>query len=556
MLTPKSGLLGRRLAAHLLRRASYNARKSRIDEFANYTVQQAMDVLMTPSTPQYREPRFWNAYNFYPRTCNTENPEICTYPIEGEEFLSCGTLPSSCEPYTGNAGTSGRQMVKSWWMNEATKDTSMLRKLQHFLHTCIMPSMGAGENGYWPYGFDGFRCLEHFAFGSYRDLAKKIPFMPGMMSLLNIDLSSADNPNENFAREFLELYTLGRGEQVEPGNYTTYTEDDIIEAAKIFTGLRWLSNVPNAPFIDSDLGTRRGYPIYNYHDTTDKTFSAAFNHATITGAVDEADVYREVEDFVDLIFDQDHTALYLCRRMYRFFVHNKITPEIEQNIIVPLADTFRNSDYNMETVLRELLSSEHFYGEDQANPENYMVGGMIGNHLEVVLLTMSRFEIERPDMATATHDFYEPLRFVQDNMNGSGMNPFGPPTVAGHPAYFQAPQWSRLWFTSDTVAARLNLGIYWVVGLTPYTTWVQNNISNPYDSRILLEETVDIFFPETPPIARLDYFHQELFLRNMDPSDWSLEWSNYINTSDDTEVSLILRYFFIQFLKAIECQLV
>lgn len=550
MLTPKSGPLGRRLAAHLLRRASYNVSKARIDEFANYTVQEAMDVLMTPSTPQYPEPLFWNVADFYPP------PDS---PPEGSPFIYCGTIPTSCAYYPKQLGSFGNNLIQYWWMNEAWQDTSMLRKLQHFISTCSLPSITPID--FKAYGMDGLTLLEHYAFGSYRALAKKIPVFPGMMALLNVDESTADIPNENFPREFLELYTLGKGEQIGPDNYTSYTEADVVEAAKIFTGFRWdwrwLTNGDVEPnnVTDPDTGIKIGYVDYNLHDSSDKQFSEAFNFATITGAVDAQDMYREVEDFVDLIFDQEHTALYLCRRMYRYFVHNIITPEIETDVIVPLANIFRNSDYNMETTLRTLLSSQHFYGEDQSQPEQYIVGGMVASGLDIILMHLSRLQLTWGDMATSTNDFYDFLKILRGNIHffGLGMSAFYPPTVAGHHAYYQEPAWSRLWFTSDAVHGRINLSAVIISRIDP--DWVSDNISDPYDATTLVRETLELFFPEAPNAERLDYFINIHFLIGMAADDWSIEWSNYQNSGDATEVTLILHNFFRKTLKAIECQL-
>lgn len=545
MLTPKSGPLGRRLAAHLLRRASYNVSKARIDEFANYTVQEAMDVLMTPIEPEYREPRWVQECTTVPNIY----PQCGSVPNVGDESINCGTTPPNCTHY-GNLGSHGTTQTHLWWFLEAFQDTSMRHKLQYFLSTCLMPNIDAGVR----YGFDGLALLQQYAFGSYRLLARKMAMSLPMMELLDVNTSTADNPNENFPREFMELYTIGKGEQIAPGDYTSYTEHDVQEAAKIFTGFRYLHNGGYLQNIDPDTNLNSGTAWYHEHDTSDKTFSTAFNEQTIIGAADAADMFRELDDFVDMLFEQEHTAIYLCRRMYRFFVADELTPDIETNIILPLAETFRNSDYNIETVMRELLSSQHFYEED-AWSVGKIIAGQIADSISLATMHLSRFEYQVPDLNNVPNGYWvfhiSPIFLGANNLQSF----FNPPTVAGFLANFQAPLWSCHWFSSETIAARLDLPVTpRFLNQIDLATWVSNNVSNPFEPATVVLEIVEVFFPETPPQERLDYFLDEYFLRFMTESDWAQEWSSYEVTGDDTEVKLVLRDFVDDVLKAIEVQ--
>lgn len=86
------------------------------------------------------------------------------------------------------------------------------------------------------------------------------------------------------------------------------------------------------------------------------------------------------------------------------------------------------------------------------------------------------------------------------------------------------------------------------------TTWLENNISNPYDAATIVEETLLLFFPDPPTQERFNYFLNDLFLYSMSADDWAIEWDNYQVTNDKTEVELILDNFFRSFLKAIELQ--
>lgn len=171
-------------------------------------------------------------------------------------------------------------------------------------------------------------------------------------------------------------------------------------------------------------------------------------------------MYRELDEFVDMIFAQEQTAIYLCQRIYRFFVADEFTTEIETNIILPLAETFRNSDYNIEIVLRELLTSQHFYEED-ALGLGQVIGGKILDSANLWLLNMSRLNVAIPDLTNPPESFYTVRAGYVYNVlviGSTGFSIFSPPTVAGYPADFQAPLWSCNWFNSATVKGRFEIG--------------------------------------------------------------------------------------------------
>jgi len=147
-----------------------------------------------------------------------------------------------------------------------------------------------------------------------------------MLVYLDGKLNINQWPNENFAREMLELYSIGKGLQKGEGDYTNYTEQDIKEAAKVLTGyqnditltnLDTDTNIPIGKLVSS--GTRA-----TLHDATTKTFSAAFQNKTITpsatdGGYATPDAAKgELSDMIEMIFSQDETARFLCRKLYRW----------------------------------------------------------------------------------------------------------------------------------------------------------------------------------------------------------------------------------------------
>ena len=185
-----------------------------------------------------------------------------------------------------------------------------------------------------------------------------------MLAYLDNTTNNANNPNENYAREFLELFTILKGPQIAEGNYTNFTELDIQQAAKLFSGIKTQNN---RSIIDSDTNLPRGRVDVNNHDKTNKTFSQAFNNQTITGGNSEASIISELDSFVEMIFDKEATAKSFCRKLYRFFVKNEISNETENAVITPLAIELKNNNYELVPTVKKLLSSKHFFNVDNRN---------------------------------------------------------------------------------------------------------------------------------------------------------------------------------------------
>src|SRR5205823_4891756 len=127
-----------------------------------------------------------------------------------------------------------------------------------------------------------------------------------------------------------------------------YTENDVKAAAKILTGYT-VNTITATSAFDA---TR--------HDTTNKQFSAFYNNTVITGQ-SGANGQNELDDLLNMIFATNEVAMYICRRIYRFFVYGNIDSTIETNVITPLAAIFRSNNYELKPVLSALFKSEHFF---------------------------------------------------------------------------------------------------------------------------------------------------------------------------------------------------
>lgn len=533
-ISPLTGPLGRRRAAHLLRRTSFHFTKSRVDELATQTAAQAVASLLSLRTLQHDQPHYGVLDNN--KVVDIVQWLLPPYSTPAQEFEL-------------------RRNLTGWWINEALHDTGIGHKMVFFWHQFLACDIIAFNHATF---FDYLRLLRWGALGNFKKLATKIVTDNTMLDYLNNHQNTKYNPNENFAREFFELFTIGKGPQIGQGDYTYYTEDDIVQAARVFTGFRRRSQRDQ---FDPETGIPWGVTQFNQHDTGAKTFSDKFQNAVIAGATNAAAMYTELNAFVDMIFAQPQLARHICTRFYRYFVSPKVTPEIENDIIAPLADTFRNNNYEILPVLQQLLSSEHFFDADDSDNHDEIIGGMIKSPLELSLQAISFFDLPIPDPANIstinTHyiNFYNNAVFTR-MLTYANLPLFYPPDVAGYAAYHQEPDYNRQWFNSTTIISRYKLpaillsGKY-TIGGSPtgsigtqlkIAQWVRDSgdISDPSDAFVLVTELLQYLLPEEPDADRFNYFLNDIFLDNLPPADWTYEWQNYLQSGMDGEVTIAL----------------
>ncbi len=180
------------------------------------------------------------------------------------------------------------------------------------------------------------------ALGDFRDLLYGVSRDPAMLRWLDSNSNRKASPNENYARELMELFTMGVG---------NYTEQDVRESARAFTG--W--------FFDRNQGF-----VFNrnQHDFGDKTFLGR------TGAWDG-------DEIVNMILEQPVTAEFMARKFFTFFVHDHPTP----STVARLADTFRGSGYSTKELMRAILTGPEFSSDEAyhavvKSPVDYLIGTM------------------------------------------------------------------------------------------------------------------------------------------------------------------------------------
>lgn len=236
-------------------------------------------------------------------------------------------------------------------------------------------------------------ALREHALGNFRDLLRAVSRDPGMIRFLNNQQNRKEQPNENYARELMELFTLGRGH---------YTEQDVKEAARAFTG--WSSNL-------------RGAFVFRrfWHDEGKKTvFGQSGNY--------------DGDAIIDLILEKPQAARFIAGKVYRYFANE----QPDESRVEELARVFYQSNYDIAALMRHLFSSDWFY--DPAH-----LGSRIKGPVELIAGLSRQLGVTwREDRS---------LVLLQRAL---GQVLFNPPNVAGWPL-------GRSWIDNSTLLVRLNL---------------------------------------------------------------------------------------------------
>lgn len=543
-LNPITGALGAQKAAHLLRRATLGPNLQDISTFSGMTAQAAIASL----------------------TQTQAIPALPIDPMSGTDWVYPNTVNSN-----QNAETLSNY-TRSWWMeNMRSAGPNLTERMIWFYHTHF-PMIMSRIEGNPQFAIDYLRLLRFYALGNYKDLVKALCIDNAMLVQLDGNLNIKGVPQENFAREFLELYTVGKGDEVSLGNYTNFTEQDVQALTKALTGwgidtsYQTIDTVANLP-----TGKVKGSATTSsQHDVSSKQFSGAFSNTVIqTGSITGtnaavAAVYTELDDVINMVFASPHTAKHICRRIYREFVYYNITPEVETDIIEPLANTLVSNNYNITSVLEILFQSEHFYDLDTPITEDNNIGAIIKSPMDLVIGTMRLFNLTVPDKTTqlvAHYDLYDQLI---GQLDLQGLQFFEPYDVAGYEPYYQFPDYHRYWISSNYLANRYKFSELLISGFTGMSgvllkldvvEFVDANCSNPGDATILVQELVNWLFPMTIDSTRFNYFRDTVLLDQLPASNWTMEWNNYVNTSSDVNVRLQLEALITAMMQTPEYQL-
>lgn len=564
------GTLGTKRASHLLRRATFGPTKAQIDAFASLSPTQAIQELYYQTIPEAPPPIDPDTNEAWVITGNTDP--------EKEEFEYIEFFKRWCVGQMMSAGVNATQSLSY----------SAREKIVFFIHThltAIAEKIGSSRALYYQnqlyrlYAFDGLTSSVVPADKlNFKELTKKVSVDNAMLRLLDGNLNVNGSPNENYGRELLELFAIGRGLENEipsptgEGDYIFYKEKDVQEAARVLSGFDFDDTFLT---IDPDTLLPRGKvrgSITNAsgHDNDRKEFSNSFidsgtslpyiiqpNPLLLNGSQPtEESALDEIGQLIDMIYEQPETANHICRKIYRFFVYHEITSTINTNIISVMADTFRANNFKLQPVIENLLKSQHFY-EAAAGITDDTFGGIIKSPLDLITGSLRFFSHQMPDMTADPVGFYEQTGEIVEQVANHGMNFYQPFDVAGYDAYHQYPIYHRSWISVNYLTNRyefiqriINPMAEGMLKVNVYQ-YVLNNIalgtaSNarslvielvsyllPLADNLTFDSTQDETLESTITAERLNYF-LVTFLSDFDPDPeaaWTNRYTNQIGIS-------------------------
>ncbi|MGB4970360.1 MAG: DUF1800 family protein, partial [Saprospiraceae bacterium] len=410
-------------------------------------------------------------------------------------------------------------VLKAWWVgNMIRQNPTITEKMTFFWHNHFAVEADTIQIAQAMHQY--YKLIHENCLGNFKTLAKLISINPGMLRYLNGYLNSHTAPDENYARELQELFTVGKGPD------SKYTEGDVKAAAKILTGYR----------INPFVMPLSYYFDFSQHDTTIKQFSAFYNNKVIVGKFFAAGE-QELDELITMLFDNIETARHICRKLYRFFVYYEIDDTIETNVIHPLADYLKQQNFEIKKVLERLFSSQHFY--DVAT-----VGCVIKSPLDYAVGMCREFSIAFPvpvNDATLINQ-YVSWGAIASLSAYQGLNVGEPPVVAGWQAWYQQPQFHEIWINADSLANRNRVaenvnspkGIEFLnLSLKIDPTIFAAQMPNPRSAIELVKDSVSFLYNYELSDKSYNYFKSNLISGYPDDSYWTLAWEQFAANPND-----------------------
>lgn len=511
---------------HLLKRTMFGAKPADISYFKTMTMSQAVDELLTPTTPNPAPP--------------VKEYVTSTQPGTPDANIAQGTTWVNDINNDGTVQSQRRGSYKKWWTGVMiNQDRSIREKLNMFWIDHFGNEASDVGNANWVYMQHSL--IRQYGLGNFKNLVRDITKDISMLRYLNGYLNQASAPDENYARELMELFTLGKG----PGSQ--YTESDVKEAAKVLTG--WQVNGATYQSVFNS----------NRHSSANKTFSSFFNGTIITGRTGATAGDLELNDLLNMIFAQQEVAKFIVRKIYRWFVYYAIDTATETNVITPLADIFRSSNYEIKPVLTALFKSEHFF--DVLNR-----GCLIKTPADQVIGALREMNATfRPHTDWDTN--YGLWNTFFTWMANLGQNLHDPPNVSGMPAYYQEPSYHEIWINSDSLPKRnqftdtmINTG-YARNGFRVQFNCVAfaQTLSNPGNPNDLIDDALKVFFRNDLSVQSKGQIKTQILLTGQQwDYYWTNAWTAYIaspTTANFNTVNTRLKSLFQYFFNLSEYQL-
>lgn len=517
---------------HLLRRTTFGVKQAHLESLRGLTASQAVDIiLMEHAAP----PAPVNNYNGYKYQENGEDK------IAQDKEIALGADWTKAK-FDLDVEFWRNMSLKGWWMrNMLEQKPSVQEKMIFFWHNHIPIQMIEVYNARLSYPY--LLTLRTNALGNVKKLIKEVTISPAMLFYLNGTYNEKWAPDENYARELQELFCIGKGPE------SKFTEDDVKAAARILTGWKADWDKPDNVYFNAIA-----------HDEKDKQFSTFYGNKIIKGQSGQTGK-NELDELITMLFDNNETALFICRKLYRFFVYAQIDAATETDIIKPLAVFLRQNGYNVKPVLEKLLKSQHFF-------DNLNRACMIKTPLDFALGLCREFEVKFPNPTDYRYSFIA-SNYMYWWMEGMQLGLGDPPNVAGWPAWYQKPQLDRAWITTATISKRAqnsDMLVFWGYGLDDkHLSSIDElaftkSLSNASDVNSLINEVVLRIFPFSIDNTVKQHLKSLLLYNQTNEQYWTDAWKDYLqNPTDEMKINNVrwrLRPFYQYLMQMDEYQLI
>jgi uncharacterized protein (DUF1800 family) len=382
-------LWDRKMAAHLLNRAGFGGTPSEIDTLVAMGPEKAVNSFIHADEDG----------DLYPRP-ELLMPDQMVELRRREKNAPTEEVRQEVRKELNQRRYSTMLDLRLWWLNRMRYTAApLVEKATLFWHGHFATSNQKVDDPYLMWVQN--ETLRRYALGKFPDMLKAMSRDPAMIRWLDLGQSRKDHPNENFAREVMELFSLGEGH---------YTEKDIQESARAFTGYRINYETGNFHFQQKD------------YDPRDKTFFG--KTAPFTG-----------DEIIDAIVAQPQCARFIGRKLWVFFVSSTPSDEIVDGV----AELLLSNGYDIGITLSKIFRSAAFY-----SPK--VVHHQIKGPVQWIMQTTKALEIPLPD-----------ARVLENSLASLGQVVFAPPNVKGWDG-------GRAWISASSLLYRYNMAAFLLSG--------------------------------------------------------------------------------------------
>jgi uncharacterized protein (DUF1800 family) len=530
-LDQQGGVLSSDQAAHLLRRATFGPTKTEIASFTGLSPLVAYEQLL-------------NQVNYLPE------PIV----LLDKDQPGFGQPLNASQPFNGDHNFGRLLAVRYWWttlMANQSRPPSLLEKLSLFWQNHFVVSSDIVSD--YRFVMRYLTVIRNNALGNFRAFVREITIDPAMLEYLNGNDNLVGAPNENYARELQELFTVGEKDYY--GN-RNYTENDVKEAARVLTGWR------HQNYWYGGTNSINSYFDLNRHDKTNKQFSASYNNHIIAGNSTSVAGFIELDELITMLLNHPQTPRFICRKLYQWYVNPNVTEDIENNVIIPLADFFKSAsnNFSIEPVVRRLLTSQVFYQIENR-------GAIIKSPVELVLGAYRHFNLPPPNAATEPTGAEKYLGYVWWGTFNMQMGLLAQPSVFGYEPYYQISK-SKGWLSSANLGLRYQFAdsLVWPwlqvtpsyklgLDLVAWAVQLQPNFSDVSGTPAISTEQVLASFSQHLFVFPLSLNQQNflidtIMMQGIPRMSWIFEWNRFRSNPGNQDnyntvrwrLSLIMRY--------------